>query len=159
MSDTTISTHSDIHYPVFPHTGVVHARVFRVGLQNCQPMTDTNWCITLSNGLTLPIYLLPPGRCDCELHSIFFFSNALKWSISWTFPVELSSCECHNTTLVIINTGSGNGLVLSGNVELSLKPMTKFYLATRAHSISQAVIYVSHCPKSCGDKDHHLSAC
>ena len=65
----------------------------------------------------LPFLLLtlchPRAMAD---FSNMFLCNLFQWLISWT--VQFTSCENHRTSLIIVNIGSGNGLVPLGTKSL-----------------------------------------
>ena len=72
-----------------------------------------------------------PGPGGQQLKIRTFPGNKDPWE-PWritilSFPVQLFSGECHETSLTIVNIGSGNGLVPSGIKPVHDPRLTKFY--------------------------------
>ena len=81
---------------------------------------------------------------DVAVISKVWFSNSLCRIVASTLTVKLLSSECHRTSLIRVNIGSGNGLVPSGNKPLSEAMVTHVYVAICGISKPQWVNIGNH---------------
>ena len=82
------------------------------------------------------INLLAPGKCGNNFKIVI--SNSFYELIPWAFPEKLLRGECHRTPLMIINIGSGNGLVPSGNKPLPDPMLTQIYVPIWRHQATMS---------------------
>ena len=69
----------------------------------------------------MPVNSLVPGIYGTSFQNI----NTCYWLSSWIFPVKLLSGDCHRMPLVIINIGSGYGLLPDDNKPWQQPLLTK----------------------------------
>ena len=89
-----------------------------------------NWCIYASLGLNeLTHWPLREATWILNL----YFSIICQGYWSWAFHVKLPSDECHKHHWWLVNVGSGNGLVPSGNKPLPEPMLTQFCITIWHH--------------------------